>query len=103
MTAIISEIAIPPPTGPQFDFHRKRRISRHQTFRTQLVQHRFKGNFNRRGDLDLFADLKRFDYLLLRESPFSVELSFARFVNGQHFLIGRKAATLCTFFDPAVS
>src|SRR5262245_61262331 len=65
MAGVVAEVAIPPPAGPGLDLHLQRPAVGHQAFGAQLVQQRLEGDFDWRRDLDLFADRKRLNRLLL--------------------------------------
>jgi hypothetical protein len=58
---IVAEVAVPASAGPRLDFHREWLAAEHLVFRTNLVQHGFEGDVDRRRDFDLLADLERLD------------------------------------------
>src|SRR5271166_164352 len=61
VAGIVAEVAEPASAGPRLDLHRERLAAGHLPFRTKLFQHGFEGDVDRRPDLDLLADLERFD------------------------------------------
>src|SRR5580692_11569248 len=63
VAGIVAEVAKPAPAGPRLDFHGERLAAGHLSFRTKLVQHGFKGDADRRRNLDFLADLESLDGL----------------------------------------
>src|SRR5260221_9911972 len=61
VAGIVAEVAVPASAGPRLDFHRERLAAEHLIFRPDLVQHGCEGDVDRRRNLDLLADLQRFD------------------------------------------